>query len=379
MMNVITLCQRLIQFPSITPKDEGILSFIVSILEPLGFQCNVLPFEDNQGQTIYNLYARKGTTSPNLCFAGHVDVVPTGNEGSWSSPPFSGRLHNQAVWGRGAVDMKGAIAAFISAVQRINMPINGSISLLITGDEEGPATHGTIKVIEWLNSQNEIIDFCIVGEPTSDALLGDTIKIGRRGSLSGKLTVKGTQGHVAYPEKADNPIPKMLSLLNTLQDDILDQGYPDFQPSNLEITSIDVGNTATNVIPELITANFNCRFNPTYTQISLKQHLIDILDAKNIPYFLSFQQGSDPFRTSDHYAINCMKQAIQDTTGIQPTLSTSGGTSDARFICNIAPVLEFGLSNTLAHKVDEHVSIKDLETLSKIYERFITLYFQFCY
>ncbi|QOL20167.1 succinyl-diaminopimelate desuccinylase [Candidatus Bodocaedibacter vickermanii] len=374
MLNLIDLCQRLIRFQSTTPQDDGIMNFLVQTLDSLGFSCHLLPHVDDQGSVVHNLYARRGTDSPNLCFAGHVDVVPSGAESSWTHPPFAGHIQDGAIWGRGAVDMKGSIAAFISAV--INSEHKGSISFLITGDEEGAATHGTVKVIEWLKEHNEIIDFCIVGEPTSDEKLGDTIKVGRRGSLSGTLTVTGVQGHVAYPHKAENPIPNMLKLLTILNAETLDSGYDCFQPSNLEITSIDVANEASNVIPESISAKFNIRFNPSFTQLSLIERIQGALNVVDISYTLDFPNGSEPFLTNDHPAMEKLSQAIQEEVGLFPEYSTNGGTSDARFIKDIAPVVEFGLMNTFAHKVNEHVSLKDLETLARIYKRFIDLYFE---
>jgi succinyl-diaminopimelate desuccinylase len=373
MLNLIDLCQKLIRFQSTTPQDDGIMDFLVQTLDSLGFCCHLLPYTNEDGSVVHNLYARRGTDSPNLCFAGHVDVVPSGVESSWSHPPFAANIHDGAIWGRGAVDMKGAIAAFISAVK--NSDHKGSISLLITGDEEGAATHGTVKVIEWLKEHNEVIDFCIVGEPTSDKLIGDTIKVGRRGSFSGILTVTGIQGHVAYPHKAYNPIPNMLKLLTALNAAALDTGYDRFQPSNLEITSIDVGNAASNVIPESIRAKFNIRFNPNFTRLSLIEHIQSTLNAVDVPYTLDFPKGSEPFLTSAHPSMDKLSQAIQEETGSSPEYSTSGGTSDARFIKDIAPVVEFGLINSLAHKVDERVSLKDLEVLTRIYKRFIDLYF----
>jgi succinyl-diaminopimelate desuccinylase len=373
MLNLIDLCQTLIRFPSITPQDHGIIDFLAQTLSSLGFTCHLLPQTDNKGSVIHNLYARRGTHSPNLCFAGHVDVVPSGEENSWLQPPFSGNIHDGAIWGRGAVDMKGAIAAFISAAAKSTY--TGSISFLITGDEEGDATHGTVKVIEWLKKRNETIDFCLVGEPTSSAILGDIIKVGRRGSLSGTLTVRGTQGHVAYPDKADNPIPNMLKLLAQLSSTPLDSGFIQFQPSHLEITSIDVGNTTSNVIPRTISAKFNIRFNPSYTRLSLIEHITNSLKTTSTPHTLSFLNGSEPFLTNGHAAIDKLNQAILATTGITPLLSTSGGTSDARFIKEIAPVAEFGLLNSLAHKVDERADLNDLERLEGIYKRFIELYF----
>lgn len=375
MIHAIELCQQLIRFPSVTPKDEGIISFIVSVLEPLGFTCYVLPFTDNHHRVVNNLYARRGTAVPNVCFAGHVDVVPPGDIALWSQPPFAGSLHNDVIWGRGAVDMKGAIAAFISAVASA-FDHQGSISLLITGDEEGDATHGTKKVIEWLTERGESIDFCIVGEPTSDKLLGDTIKVGRRGSLSGELTVIGTQGHVAYPDKASNPIPKIIRLLSALDTYVFDNGYQQFQPSNLEITSVDVGNPTANVIPGQATARLNVRFNPTYSSVLLERTLRRVLDQELIPYTLTVKAGSEPFATTDsHPAISTLEKAIKNITGVSPQRSTSGGTSDARFIKKICPVVEFGLMNHCAHKIDEHVPIQHLQQLAQIYHEFIHSFF----
>jgi succinyl-diaminopimelate desuccinylase len=372
-LDLIDLCQKLIRFQSTTPQDDGVMDYLVQTLKSLGFRCHLLPYTHDDGSVVHNLYARRGADSPNLCFAGHVDVVPNGIESSWSHPPFAAKIHDGAIWGRGAVDMKGAIAAFISAVK--NSDHKGSISFLITGDEEGDATHGTVKVIEWLKEHNEVIDFCIVGEPTSDKKIGDTVKVGRRGSLSGTLTVSGVQGHVAYPHEAENPIPGMLKLLTVLDIAALDTGYDRFQPSNLEITSIDVGNAASNVIPESINAKFNVRFNPSFTRISLIERLQGTLNAVGVPYTLDVSNMSEPFLTNAHPAMDKLSQAIQEETGLSPAYSTSGGTSDARFIKGIAPVVEFGLLNTLAHKVDERVSLKDLEVLARIYKRFIDLYF----
>lgn len=373
MLNLIDLCQKLIRFQSTTPQDDGVMDYLVQTLDSLGFSCHLLPHADNQGSVVHNLYARRGIDSPNLCFAGHVDVVPSGDRNSWTHPPFAANISDGAIWGRGAVDMKGAIAAFISAVASSDH--KGSISLLITGDEEGAATHGTVKVIEWLKEHNEVIDFCIVGEPTNDEKIGDTIKVGRRGSLSGTLAVTGVQGHVAYPHKAENPIPKMLKLLTVLNAATLDSGYDRFQPSNLEITSIDVANTAGNVIPETISAKFNIRFNPNFTSLTLMERIHGILNAADVTYTLDFPSGSEPFLTKTHPGMNKLSQAIQEETSLIPEYSTIGGTSDARFIKDIAPVVEFGLLNSLAHKTNEHVSLKDLETLSRIYKRFIDLYF----
>lgn len=375
MKDLIDNCQKLIRFKSITPNDDGVMHFLVNLLGGFGFTCHLLPSVDEDNAVVHNLYARRGENAPNLCFAGHIDVVPAGDEHAWSQPPFSGCVSDGAIWGRGAVDMKGAIASFISAVANTQNH-KGSISVIITGDEEGKATHGTAKVIEWLKNRNEGIDFCIVGEPTSEQMLGDVLKIGRRGSLSGVLTVIGSQGHVAYPHKADNPIPKMLKLLRALDGLNLDEGYDNFPPSNLEITSIDVGNATSNVIPAAIKAQFNVRFNPSFTEKSLKAYLRGVLDNLKIPYSLEFMPGSEPFLTPNHPAMEKLAKAIKLETGAAPEYSTSGGTSDARFIKEIAPVVEFGLLNGLAHKVDERVPLKDLEVLARIYKRFIDLYFE---
>ncbi len=369
MINVTNLCKELLRRPSISPNDGGCISYLVELLEPLGFVCHQLDFADTK-----NLYARKGSSGRNLCFAGHLDVVPPGDAASWQHPPFSAHKDNEFIWGRGAVDMKGALSAFITAAS--NATTAESISLLLTSDEEGIATNGTIKVVEWLKAHQETIDFCVVGEPTSTDKLGDTIKIGRRGSLNGLLTARGQQGHVAYPHLADNPIPKLLTLLNALSTLKLDSGFDNFQPSNLEITSVDVGNFTTNTIPELASAQLNIRFNPTFKSSTLKNLITQHLNDSGTPYSLEFLPNpSEPFLTPSHSATNLMVKAIQEVTSQTPTLSTSGGTSDARFIHHIAPTIEFGALNDLAHKVNEKISTQHLIQLTTIYQRFIDLYF----
>lgn len=373
-MTPTKICQKLIRFPSITPEDHGVIQYVASYLEPLGFKCVALPFKNNTGTITHNLYARKGTTAPNLCFGAHVDVVPPGNTDAWKFPPFSGELYQNKIWGRGAVDMKGALAAYLAAIEEIQH-IPGSLSFIITGDEEGSGENGTRKIIEWLQQSNEKVDFCLVGEPTSTQQLGDTLKIGRRGSLNGVISVDGIQGHVAYPHNAFNPIPNMLTLLATLKKLNLTQPYENFQQSNLEITSVDTNNTAFNVIPARITAQFNIRFNPAYSGTQLTQEIERLLNTQNIKHRLHFEEWSDAFLTPSHPAIDALTSAITTITNTTPNHTTGGGTSDARFIKNICPVVEFGLKNSLAHKVDEYVDIDDLNQLTAIYAQFITNFF----
>lgn len=370
-MSVVKILQKLIQFNTITPADNGCMKFISGYLQNLGFMITPLNFIDDKGQEIRNLYARIGQNSPNICFAGHVDVVPV--TGNWTYPPFEGKIINNNIYGRGAVDMKGAIAAFLSILPDVLTTHKASISLLLTGDEEGPATHGTQKVIEYLLKKNEQIDLCIVGEPTSVNYVGDCLKIGRRGSLNGTLTVHGDSGHVAYPHNANNPIPTMLRLLNVLEQIEFNDKTEQFDASNLEITSVDVGNPTENVIPGSISSRFNIRYTPKYTKESLIKYIGDLLlstDAKN--FSVTWKGNAEAFLASASPYSNFMQEAVKLVTGKSPTLSTSGGTSDARFITHLCPVIECGLLNATAHKVDEYVSIDDLENLSTIYKIFFS-------
>ncbi|MGQ3671583.1 succinyl-diaminopimelate desuccinylase [Xanthobacter sp. TB0136] len=371
----VALASALIRAPSVTPDSADALEMVARMLEEHGYRVERLAF-DSDGIPIPNFYARIGTQGPNLCFAGHVDVVPAGEESAWSHPPFSGAVEGGLLFGRGAVDMKGAVAAFMAAALRLGPPEKGSISFLITGDEEGPALDGTVKVVEWLREKGERIDHCIVGEPTNPAALGDAFKIGRRGSLSGIITVKGVQGHVAYPHLANNPVPRMVRLLSALMSAPLDEGTPFFPPSNLEVISVDVGNSASNVIPAQIEARFNVRFNDLFTIDTLQAEIRRRLDTAGESYELAFVPGaSQSFITAPGPFVDIVSGAVEEVTGRTPEASTSGGTSDARFIKDLCPVVEFGLVGQTMHKVDEATPVRDLTDLTRIYERIITRYF----
>lgn len=370
----VHLLQQLIRCPSLTPQDAGCLDIIEGYLKPLGFICHRLKFGEGDLQT-ENLYARFGEKSPNFCFAGHTDVVPVGDLKAWSVDPFKGDIKDGFLYGRGAVDMKGAIAAFIAASYDVIQKDNPSysISLLLTSDEEGSAIYGTKKVIEWLKNKGESIDVCLVGEPTNPKTLGEKIKIGRRGSLNATISIQGKQGHVAYPQFSMNPIPPLLDYLGQLIKEPLDYGTDSFIASHLEITTVDVGNKVTNIIPCMAKAQFNIRFNPLHTGQSLKQYLQNLKD-QIARKFLTALQWSLDIDISGEAFINhhkglhdLMCEAIKSVTGFIPELDTSGGTSDARFLKDICSVIEFGLISDQAHQVDEHVSIKDLKTLKEIY------------
>ncbi|ASY67516.1 succinyl-diaminopimelate desuccinylase [Sinorhizobium fredii] len=380
----------LIRCPSVTPAEGGALTALETMLAPLGFTVDRVVAKEAGTPDIENLYARLGTEGPHLMFAGHTDVVPVGDEAAWSHPPFSAAIAGGEMYGRGAVDMKGGIACFVAAVARHiekhGRP-KGSISFLITGDEEGPAINGTVKLLEWAAQKGERWDACLVGEPTNPESLGDMIKIGRRGSLSGRITVHGVQGHAAYPHLADNPVRGILQLTQALMDPAFDNGTEDFQPSNLEVTTIDVGNPAVNVIPAKATAAFNIRFNDSWTAESLKAEIVARLDraAKDgtlrpgrdpVKYEIVWnERPSHVFLTRNNALIDSLSGAIEAVTGRQPKLSTTGGTSDARFIKEYCPVVEFGLVGQTMHMVDERVAVADLETLTEIYETFVARWF----
>jgi succinyl-diaminopimelate desuccinylase len=376
-LDVLDLARDLIRRPSVTPADAGAMDTLQRALEGLGFSCRRLRF----GQ-IENLYARRGTAAPNLCFAGHTDVVPAGDEAAWTSGPFDAAVADGLLIGRGAVDMKGAIAAFVAAVAAID-PENqrGSLSFLITGDEEGAAHDGTGKVVAALMAEGERVDHCILGEPTSSQRFGDQIKVGRRGSLNARITVEGRQGHVAYPDKAANPIPVLIRLLAKLQDRVLDEGFPRFPPSNLEVTSIDVGNPATNLIPARATARLNIRFNPHHDLESLIAWLAGECEAVVLDLGFSGHVTLDPSPTGNSFLtepgafVDVVSGAVADVTGLAPALSTTGGISDARFIRALCPVIEFGLVGATMHAVDEQVPVAELRDLQAVYGRLIDRYF----
>jgi succinyl-diaminopimelate desuccinylase len=374
----VALTQALIRCRSVTPADAGALAVLEAALAPLGFRCERMRFEAPGTAPIDNLYARIGTGGPHLCFAGHTDVVPPGDESRWRFPPFEGRIEEGRIWGRGACDMKSAVAAFAAAAGRFiaerGSAFGGSISLLITGDEEAEAINGTVKVLQALASRGETIDACIVGEPSSSDAVGDTMKIGRRGSLTGRLTVRGAQGHVAYPHKADNPLPRLVRMLAALSPrggPEIDGGSTHFDPSTLAITTIDVGNPATNVIPAEGRAVFNIRFNDTWTADSLGAWLRDRFDAVGGDYTLDLRHGADSFLTAPGELTGRVAGAVERVTGRRPAFSTSGGTSDARFVKDHAPVVELGLVNATIHKTDENVPVEEIETLTRIYRAVI--------
>lgn len=363
----LPLAQALIRCPSVTPADAGALDVLERALTALGFACRRLPFGGDGRPRIDNLYARLGDAAPNFCFAGHTDVVPVGQ--GWTAEPFAGEVRDGRLIGRGAADMKGAIACFVAAAARFvgQGSLPGSISLLITGDEEGPAVDGTRRVLDWLKAEGETLDACVVGEPTNPDSLGDMIKIGRRGSLNGRLRVFGSQGHSAYPHLADNPIPRLLRMLQSLTDEPLDHGSEHFQPSTLALTTVDVGNAATNVIPAEARAGFNIRFNDRHSGASLERWLRGRLDAVSGRYALDVEVSGESFLTPPGRLSQVLAAAIRQVTGRTPELSTSGGTSDARFIKDFCPVAEFGLVGQTMHKADEQVAVADLERLTRIY------------
>ncbi|SSC65563.1 succinyl-diaminopimelate desuccinylase [Ciceribacter selenitireducens] len=388
--NPIDVLQALIRCPSVTPAEGGALTTLQALLEPLGFEVMRMTASEPGTPDIENLYARLGSDGPHLMFAGHTDVVPVGSEADWSHPPFAAEIADGMLYGRGAVDMKGGIACFVTALARLveeKGPPMGSVSLLITGDEEGPAVNGTVKLLEWAKQKGEHWDACLVGEPTNPDQLGDMIKIGRRGSVSATVTVRGVQGHAAYPHLADNPVRGAVRLADALMHPPFDHGTDNFQPSNLEVTSIDVGNPATNVIPASTSFKFNIRFNDVWTAETVQAEILRRLDEAAADSHL--RPGRDPvaydivwserpshvFLTRDDALIGSLSRAIETVTGATPQLSTTGGTSDARFIKDYCPVVEFGLVGQTMHMVDERVAVEDLETLTRIYKTFIEQWF----
>ena len=381
--NELQMSKDLISFPSVTPIDAGAINYISKKLQQLGFDCKILEFKDKKNPKIKNLYARLGKKQPNLCYAGHTDVVPPGNMDDWTVNPFKPKVKKNHLIGRGANDMKSSIACFISAVNHFlekNKKINGSISFLITGDEEAQAINGTKKVVDYLIKKKEKIDFCIVGEPTNPKKLGEMIKIGRRGSLSCKLEILGSQGHVAYPHLSENPINSLIAICKKLKEKPLDRGNKHFQASNLEITAINVDNKAHNVIPARAKTQFNIRYNNLHTSVSLKKRITSVVrsicNKNKTKYKMDFLVTGDSFLTQPGSTIQMAKKIIKKITKINTIFSTTGGTSDARFIKKIAPCLEFGLVNKTMHRVDECVSLSDLKKLTKIYHNILIEYFK---
>lgn len=373
----VGIAQALIRCPSVTPHDAGALETLGNFLKSAGYQIERVSFSDHGTPDIENLYAKIGSGAPHFVFAGHTDVVPPGDNTQWQHAPFAGEIAGGELFGRGACDMKGAIAAFAAAAIRFGKPKRGTVSFLITGDEEGPAVNGTRKLLRWARERGEKFDHCLLGEPTNVDALGDMVKIGRRGSLSGTLTFRGVQGHVAYPHLAENPVRPMLQALTALIEEPLDQGSEHFDASNLEVTSLETGNPAFNVIPGEVRAQFNIRFNDKHTAQSLRDLVLNRIVAAvgEAPFQIDWEPSSDCFLTERGPFVDLVAETIAAESGTQPKLSTSGGTSDARFIKDYCPVVEFGLVGQTMHKIDERAPVADIEKLSQIYLRILEHYF----
>lgn len=381
-INELELAKELIKFPTVTPVDAGVMRFLEKTLKSLGFKTKILEFKEKNSKPVKNLYARLGTKGLNFCYAGHLDVVPPGNLKDWTVNPFKPIVKKGHLIGRGANDMKSSIAAFVAAVSNFtkNNNFNGSISLLITGDEEGVAINGTKKVVEYLKRKKEKINFCLVGEPTNPNKLGEMIKIGRRGSMTGRLKIIGIQGHVAYPHRANNPSTTLVKILSTLKAIKFDKGTKDFQPTNLEITKINIENSADNVIPGEANATFNIRFNNKHSSSSIKTKLNKIFNKitkqTKSKFNIEYSVSGEAFLTKPNSTTFMIQDVIKKITKVKPQLSTTGGTSDARFIRKITPCLEFGLVGKTMHKVDEAVSVSDLKKLTLIYSQILKNYFK---
>ena len=378
LIDPVLLTQESVRCKSITPADDGALENLAQPLSRMGFDIHRLRFEQEGYDPIDNIFARRGTTGRHLCYMGHTDVVPAGRESDWTHPPFAANIENGILYGRGVADMKGGNCAFVAAVSRFlnERPDFGeSISLLITGDEEAKAVNGTVKVIDWMREQKHMPDVALVGEPSNTNHMGEMIRVGRRGSLNGKIMVRGIQGHSAYPERSDNPVPHLVRLLSRLIDEKLDHGTADFPPSHIVISSVDVGNPAPNVIPARAEALFNIRFNDTWNAAKLESHLRHILDAINPNYEMDVWCNAQSFVTVNHPWRDIVLAAVEKISGKKPRADTGGGTSDARFIAQDCPVVEYGLLNTTIHKIDEHAPVADIETLTATYTEILRSYF----
>jgi succinyl-diaminopimelate desuccinylase len=377
-LDALDLAQRLIRAPSVTPEDAGAIPLLQSVLEGLGFRCETVTFAEPGTAPVLNLYARRGEGGRNFCFAGHTDVVPPGDKAAWSADPFAGAVKDGMLYGRGAADMKGAIAAMTAACGAFlaaRPAFGGSISFLVTGDEEADAINGTRKLLDWIGAKGERIDACVVGEPTSAAVLGDMVKIGRRGSLNGFLTVHGVQGHTAYPHLADNAAHRLVAMLHALTTTPLDRGNAHFEASSLAVSTIDIGNRTTNVIPASARAVFNVRYNDEWSSATVERWLRERLDRAGGRYELQLKVSGESFLVPPGEVSDVLADAIERVLGRRPELSTTGGTSDARFIHRVCPCAEFGLLNLTAHKVDECIAIADLANLAAIYRTALELYF----
>jgi succinyl-diaminopimelate desuccinylase len=374
---VVALAKALISCPSVTPRTAGSFNVLEEYLRPLGFESHRVLFKEEGFEPVENIYLRYGKAGPNFCFAGHTDVVPPGDEAAWTVPPFEPQVVKGELIGRGAEDMKGAIAAFMVAAKRFveSGKCTGSISFLITQDEEGDAVNGTRKMLGWMKEQGEKIDHCLVGEPTNPDYLGEMVKHGRRGSISFRLTVRGKQGHAAYPERADNPVTRIVNILHALKSHELDKGTVHFPPSNLEVTTIDVGNPTSNVIASSAAARFNVRFNNLHTAASISAWVKQTCESFGA-YELHEHITGEAFLNPDVHLTDIVVDAIKQVTGKEPVLSTTGGTSDARFIKDVCPVIEFGTTGRTAHMVDERVETKTLDGLADIYQRVLEGYFR---
>jgi succinyl-diaminopimelate desuccinylase len=375
MINVVELTQKIIQCASVTPEDKGAQACLIEPLRAMGFEIFDLPFEGRGSYPVKNFFARLGTGAPHICYSGHTDVVPTGDEAAWTHPPFSAKIDNGTMYGRGTSDMKGANVAFITAISKFldtNKKFNGSISVMITGDEEADAINGSVRILEWMKDNNHIPDMCLVGESSNISQLGEEIKIGRRGAISGKLSATGKQGHTAYQHMADNPLPRLSAMATALNDIEFDQGSEHFPATNLELTTIDVGNTADNIIPAEGSLKFNIRFNTKWTAETLEKEIRSTLDKITPDYDLEMEGNANPFLTEPGAWTESVFNIVKKHTSREPKLSTSGGTSDARFVAQYCPVVEFGLTNETIHQVDECLKITDLERLVDIYTNIIS-------